>query len=69
MADETKVVKVAEGAKVYTGIGVAPFQAGDEVALPADHADALLGQGVVEPAPAPAREADKAALAGPASSR
>jgi hypothetical protein len=48
MAEETKTVTVAPGAKVYTGAGLHPHVEGDTVTLPAEHADDVVKAGHAE---------------------
>ncbi len=57
MADDVKAVTPAPGTTLYTGAGLHPFRPGEVASVPAEHADDLVGQGVVEhvdpPAPTP----------------
>ena len=48
MADDTKTVTPAHGTTLYTGAGLHPFRPGEVASVPAEHADDLVGQGVVE---------------------
>ena len=54
MADDVKTVTPAAGTTLYTGAGLHPFRPGEVASVPADHADDLVGQGVVEHVPPPA---------------
>jgi hypothetical protein len=57
MADHVKTVTPAPGTSLYTGAGLHPFGPGEVASLPAEHADDLVEQGLVEhialPTPAP----------------
>jgi hypothetical protein len=53
MADDVKTVTPAPGTTLYTGAGLHPFRPGGVASVPADHADDLVGQGVVEHVPSP----------------
>jgi hypothetical protein len=59
MANNVKTVTPIAGTTLYTGAGMHPFRPGEMASVPADHADDLVGQGVVEhvppSAPAPPR--------------
>ena len=55
MADDVKTVTPAPGTTLYTGAGLHPFRPGEVASVPADHADDLVGQGVVEHVPPPER--------------
>lgn len=54
MADDIKTVTLIAGTMLYTGAGMHPFRPGEVASVPAEHADDLVGQGVVEHAPPPA---------------
>jgi hypothetical protein len=51
MSGEIKTVNPAPGTTLYTGAGLHPFRPGEVASLPADHADDLVKQGVVEHVP------------------
>jgi hypothetical protein len=57
MADDVKTVTPIAGTTLYTGVGLHPVRLGEVASVPADHADDLARQGVVEhvvpPAPVP----------------
>jgi hypothetical protein len=54
MADDVKTVTPASGTTLYTGASLQPFRPGEVASMPADHADDLVGQGVVEHVSRPA---------------
>jgi hypothetical protein len=51
MVDDVKTVTPAPGTTLYTGAGLHPFRPGEVASVPAEHADDLVGQGVVEHVP------------------
>jgi hypothetical protein len=53
LADNVKTVTPAPGTALYTGAGLPPCRPGEVALVPADHADDLVGQGVVEYVPLP----------------
>lgn len=54
MADDVKSVTPTMGTTLYTGAGLHPFWPGEVASVPADHADELVGKGIVEHVPPPA---------------
>ena len=54
MTDDVETVTPRPGTTLYTGAGLHPFRPGEVASVPAEHADDLVGQGVVEHVPLPA---------------
>jgi hypothetical protein len=54
MVDGVKTVTPTSGTTLYTGAGLHPFRPGEVARLPADHADDMVGQEMVEHVPPPA---------------